>query len=340
MSVLKKTLLGLVALVVLLVLIGLFLPSTAHVERSAAIDSSPARVFALINGYRSFNKWSPWAERDPATQYVFEGPDTGVGAKMNWASENPQVGTGFQMITLSEPDSRVETHLDFGSQGTAEAFFLLEPTESGTRVTWGFDTDFGLNLVSRYLGLMFDNWIGADYEAGLANLKSMAEGLPPGDWTGLEIGVVEVEPSLIVFTATSSSWDVAAIGQAFGTAYGQIGGFIAANKLQASGQPLAITTSKSEVGWQFDAGIPIAERPAIEIDPDSPVQIRQSPGGKTVRGVSIGSYSQLSASWEKVRAWVAAHGYEEAGPLWEQYVSDPGDTPEEEMVTHLYLPVR
>jgi effector-binding domain-containing protein len=340
MSVLKKTLLGLLVLVALLVLIGLFLPSTVHVERSAVIDNSPAKVFALVNGFRSFNKWSPWAERDPATEYVFEGPDDGVGAKMSWASENPQVGTGFQQITLSEPDSRVETHLDFGPQGTAEAFFLLEPTESGTHVTWGFDTDFGFNLVSRYLGLMFDNWIGADYEAGLANLESMAESLPPGDWTGFEIEVVEVEPSVIVFAATSSSWDVAAIGQALVTAYGQIGGFIADNKLEVSGQPLAITTARSEDGWQFDAGIPIAERPAIEIDPDSPVQIGQSPAGKTVRGVSIGSYSQLSANWDKVRAWVAAHGYEEAGPLWEQYVSDPGDTPEEELITNLYFPVR
>lgn len=340
MSVLKKTLLGLAALAVLLVLIGFFLPSTAHIERSTTIDSPPAKVFALVNGYRSFNKWSPWAERDPATEYMFEGPESGVGAKMSWTSENPQVGTGFQQITVSEPESRVRTHLDFGSQGTAVAFLNLEPVESGTHVTWGFDTDFGFNLVSRYLGLMFDSWIGADYEAGLANLKVLAEGLPTADWSDVNIEIEEVEPAVIVFTPATSSWDVAEIGQAFGEAYGQIGGFLASNKLEMSGSPLAITTSRTEEGWQFDAGIPIAEMPTIEIDPDSPVQIRQSPGGKMVMGVSVGSYSDLSANWEKVRAWVAAHGYEEAGPLWEQYISDPADTPEEELITHLYMPVK
>jgi len=127
MSILKRVLLGLVVLAVVLVLIGFFLPASAHVERTTTIEASPATVFALVNGYRSFNKWSPWAERDPETEYLFEGPDSGVGAKMSWTSENPQVGTGFQEITLSEPPARVETHLDFGSQGTAEAFFAIEP---------------------------------------------------------------------------------------------------------------------------------------------------------------------------------------------------------------------
>jgi len=177
MSVLQRILLGLVVLVFLVVLVGFFLPASAHVERSTTIDAPPATIFALVNGFRSFNNWSPWAERDPQAEYLYEGPDSGVGATMRWASQNPQVGSGFQKITASEPYKRIQTHLDFGSQGTAQAFFDLQPTAAGTAVTWGFDTDFGMNLVSRYMGLMFDNWVGADYEAGLANLEILAEGL-------------------------------------------------------------------------------------------------------------------------------------------------------------------
>jgi effector-binding domain-containing protein len=339
MSVLKKILLGLVVLVLLVILVGLFLPSSAHVERSTTIDAPPATIFALLNGFRSFNKWSPWAQRDPQAEYIYEGPDSGVGATMRWASQNPQMGSGFQKITASEPYKGIQTHLDFGSQGTAQAFFDLEPAAAGTVVTWGFDTDFGVNLVSRYMGLMFDNWIGADYEAGLANLKILAEGLPKQDWTDLEIAVVDVEPAVIVYTATGSTWDPAAIGEAYAEAYRQIVSFLAANKLESSGSPLAVTTSSNEEGWQFDAGIAIDEMPAIEIDPASPIQIRQTRGAMAVRGVSVGSYADLSADWDKVRAWIAAHGYEEAGLPWEEYVSDPEDTPEEELITHLYLPV-
>jgi len=178
MSVLKRILLGLTALAAVLVLVGLFLPASAHVERSTTIDAPPATVFALVNGFRSFNRWSPWAERDPEAEYLYEGPDSGVGAKMSWTSLNPQVGTGSQVITASQPYQRVETHLDFGSQGTAEAFFNLEPAESGTTVSWGFDTDFGMNLVSRYMGLMFDSWVGADYEAIVRGEDTFEAGIP------------------------------------------------------------------------------------------------------------------------------------------------------------------
>jgi hypothetical protein len=32
-----------------------------------------------------------------------------------------------------------------------------------------------MNPMARWMGLMFDRWIGADYEAGLAKLKQVAE---------------------------------------------------------------------------------------------------------------------------------------------------------------------
>ncbi len=45
----------------------------------------------------------------------------------------------------------------------------------GTRVTWAFDTEHGMNPFKRWLGLLFDRMIGADYEKGLAKLKAMEE---------------------------------------------------------------------------------------------------------------------------------------------------------------------
>jgi hypothetical protein len=34
----------------------------------------------------------------------------------------------------------------------------------------------GVNPVGRWMGLMMDRWVGADYERGLANLKALVEG--------------------------------------------------------------------------------------------------------------------------------------------------------------------
>mgnify|MGYP001811916296 CR=1 FL=1 len=155
----------------------------------------------------------------------------------------------------------------------------------------------------------------------------------------MEIEVVEVEPAVIVFASTSSLWDAAAVSQALGEAYGLIGRFMAEHDLQPAGPPRAMTIARSDDAWEFDAGLPIAAMPELDIDPASPVQIRQTEGGRTVRGISVGPYTEVSANWEKVRAWLAAHGYEESGLPWEEYMSDPGSTPDAELITHLNMPV-
>jgi hypothetical protein len=98
---------------------------------------------------------------------------------MNWQSANPNMGTGSQTIARLEPEEAVEVDLDFGAMGPAEATIDLEPTPMGTRVTWGFSTDLGFNPIGRYMGLMFDGWIGGDYERGLTKLKAVAETASP-----------------------------------------------------------------------------------------------------------------------------------------------------------------
>jgi len=161
--------------VALLIAIAYILPGKVHVQRATVIEAPPADVFQLVNGFENFNQWSPWYERDPDGNYQIEGPATGVGARMSWASEKPDVGSGSQEIVESVEDKLVRTKLDFGDMGNADAFFKIAPEGDHTKLVWGFDTDLGLNPVSRYFGLMFDSWIGPDYEHGLAKLKTLIE---------------------------------------------------------------------------------------------------------------------------------------------------------------------
>ena len=171
-----KIVLGIVVALVLAFLIGgMLLPSGQYVERSAVINADQATVFALVSDYREFNKWSPWAERDPETEYEFSGPATGVGSTMSWRSEDPSVGNGAQEIVEYQPATMVKSKLTFeGFDTPSYATFNLEPTDDGTNVTWAFDANMD-TMLGRYMGLMMDNWVGADYERGLARLKELAE---------------------------------------------------------------------------------------------------------------------------------------------------------------------
>ena len=160
----------------LLAVVAYVLPRHVSVSRSAVIDAPPAVVFPYLNSMQKFSEWSPWQELDPEMEQSFGGPESGVGNRMEWASANRNVGSGSQEITLSEPDNRVETALDFGDMGTAMASFDLVPEGDGTEVTWGLEADMGNNPVGRWMGLMMDRWVGADYEKGLERLTGLVEG--------------------------------------------------------------------------------------------------------------------------------------------------------------------
>lgn len=171
-----KWLVGLVvALILVVVAVGFFLPRQVHVERVVVIDAPPSDIFPYVNSLKAGADWSPWLGRDPQVQLDYSGPDAGVGARLDWASDQRDVGHGSQEITLSQADARVESALDFGDMGTAMAAFALVPQGEATEVTWSLDSDMGAGPVGRWMGLMMDKWVGGDYERGLSNLKILVE---------------------------------------------------------------------------------------------------------------------------------------------------------------------
>ena len=56
--------------------------------------------------------------------------------------------------------------------------FTLAADGPATRVTRSVDMDVGNNSVGRYMALLVDRAIGADYERGLATLTAMVEKAP------------------------------------------------------------------------------------------------------------------------------------------------------------------
>lgn len=174
--VILRILAGVVVVVVVLTGAAYLLPRDVEVARSITINATAEEIFPHVNSMQKTEAWSPWLDRDPDVQLTYEGPETGVGNKLTWTSEDPQVGNGTQVIIASVENERVETDLDFGPMGTAKARFVLAAAGDATEVTWGFASDMGLNPMWRWMGLMMDRWVGGDYETGLGNLKTLVEG--------------------------------------------------------------------------------------------------------------------------------------------------------------------
>ncbi|MEW9806622.1 SRPBCC family protein [Mesorhizobium marinum] len=174
MLTLKRVLYAISAAAIVLVAGSFLLPAEAVVSRSIAIAAPPERVFAIVGDLRNFNAFSPSAQIDPDIRYAFEGTESGIGQKMVWQSDNVEVGTGAQTITLYEPPGRVEFRVISGRRDRSNTAFELAASDVGTDVTWTFRTSLK-GIPARWSGLLFEGRVGPEYEAALARLKAIAE---------------------------------------------------------------------------------------------------------------------------------------------------------------------
>ncbi|MEJ2255975.1 MAG: SRPBCC family protein [Woeseiaceae bacterium] len=333
----QKVLYGILATLVALVLIGLALPRKHSIEVSTEIDAPQATVFALVNDFRRYSLWAPWAETDPNARFIYAGDIRGEGATVTW--DGAIIGSGTQTITESRPFEYVGIVINAGEAGEARSWFRLTPGTGTTIVHWGFEADHGLNVVGRYFASMLGSVVARDYEAGLANLKNVAESLPAADFSDLEIEHLVVEPTDIAYLSTRSRPEPGAISEAMGEAYFEILRFIDVNGLQDAGAPLSISRTFSGSQMLFDAAIPVRGITA-DTPRDGPgVKIGKTYGGPVVRVRHVGSYRDLAVTHRKIDAFLAALGIEKNGAAWESYVSDPAQVAEEELLTYVYYPV-
>jgi len=341
MRLLKNLLLAIVAVVIVFAVVGALLPRTVHIERTIDIDAPPVIVYTLVEGFARFNDWSPWADIDPeGTEYTYSGPATGVGARMSWSSDNPRVGVGSQEIVGAEPYRRVDTRLDFGPQGTAQAFVQLDPLDTGTRTTWGFETDFGWNLVGRYLGFfMFDAALGGDYERGLENLKRLAESLPPADWSDLEIEIVTPDARPLAFSAGSCPSEPEYIAEAVESAFVAVGRYLRRAGLEPSGPPMVITRERTADTFSFEAGVPYTGKPSRPPRASEDVALGSTPDTAAVTTVHPGPRGDLPDTYAKLEAWAAARGRTLGPGNWELLLEDPDAAPDTEPRIQVFIPI-
>ena len=123
---------GAVALV--LVLVGLVLPSGFAVERSIVIDAPARTIYDYVVEPKQWTRWSVWTKRDPDMRITYSGPPFGIGAKWSWVSKSE--GTGSMQFTKVEPDKRVEYSLFFPDFGMRrwEAFGCAKLVVTGPQL--------------------------------------------------------------------------------------------------------------------------------------------------------------------------------------------------------------
>ena len=174
LKVLKWFVIILVGLVAVLVLGGYLLSPKFTVTRGTTVAAPAEKVYALIADPREWKRWTVWNARDPAMQVTYSGPPTGAGA--GWAWQSKTEGDGKMRFTAAEPNRRLAYDLYFPDFDTTSTGALeLANDGAKTQVTWIMNGDMGGNPLFRWMALLGDKMVGPDFEAGLTNLKALAE---------------------------------------------------------------------------------------------------------------------------------------------------------------------
>lgn len=151
-------------------------PDTFRVQRATAIKAPPETIFPLINDFHAWEAWSPYEKKDPGMKRTLSGAATGKGAIYEWDGDS-NVGAGRMEITRSSPSSKVALNLDMIKPLTAHNVveFTLKPEGDATTVTWSMKGDAPYFAKVVHVFFDMDSMVGTDFEAGLANLKALAE---------------------------------------------------------------------------------------------------------------------------------------------------------------------
>ena len=178
MTLLKRILLVLLAIVALMLILALFVKKEYAVERQIAINKPRQVVFDYIKMLKNQDNYSKWNMTDPNKTSEFKGTDGTVGFVYAWDSKMKNVGKGEQEIKNIVDGERIDMELRFKKpfEATDNAYLMTESVDSNqTTVKWGFNgkMNYPMNLMLMFMNM--DEMLGKDMAEGLNNLKGVME---------------------------------------------------------------------------------------------------------------------------------------------------------------------
>jgi effector-binding domain-containing protein len=132
--------------------------------------------------------------------------------------------------------------------------------------------------------------------------------------------------------------EAAAVGRAVREGMAVLMETVARAGVTPAGPPFLVTNGEMDdpAGLDLELGVPVAEPFAAE----GGVVEGVLRGGRVASTIHVGSYRTIGEAYAALTAWITEQGREIAGPPVEIYVSDPAETPAEELRTEVRFPVR
>lgn len=339
MTRLIEILISLAIVAALFLIVGIALPSSRHLQHSVETNRKMTIVFDTLNSMRRFKDWNVLVLKDPQMKLTLSGPDSGVGARLDYDSKEKGLRQGSWEITASEPGKKVAyaiTDIEPGRNKRSQ--FTLKPTGRGGRnveISQTYDVDYGWNLIGRYAGLYVSSSVGEDMKMSLGRLTNMLAAVPNFDYAELSKDDPAKAPKVVERPAENLLVVTAAVERSNEKVMGQMNSNIewikkvmAANGLEADGPVRIITNEFGAEMYSFDVAQPVrkigATGPATKLDIkvegpvtavfNEPAKVAMVPGFK-------GHMANLTKVRDALRGWAMTHGYETVERPYEAWKS-------------------
>ena len=140
-----------------------------------------------------------------------------------------------------------------------------------------------------------------------------------------------------VYVEGRSSMAPADISREMGSAFRTAWEAMQAAGIPPGGPALSVYHDYDPEEMRFRAGfvVNVADAPKAE----APLRADMLPAGEVLHFTHRGPYATLRDDYEKMMKHLSETGQAPGAPSWELYLNDPSDTPAEDLVTEVYVPL-
>jgi effector-binding domain-containing protein len=157
---------------------------------------------------------------------------------------------------------------------------------------------------------------------------------PPGVPSDASAVTLELTPRPVAYLRASAEW-----ADGFKAILGEIAKVDEAIKkagLTQAGHPLAVFLETDDKSFQFEAMVPIAEKPEASELSDG-VKIGESPSGRAIKFLHRGAYDDIDSTYDLITAFLDEKGLESQNRFVEEYLTNTTEPDDANLETDIYV---
>ena len=307
-----------------------------HIAKSIEIAAPPERVFECVADYGTWTTWSPWLIAEPTAKVTVSKPSNAIGSTYAWVGD--VTGEGILEHKRLEPGRLMVDELRFIKpfKSTNTTSFELKPTAKGTHLTWSMDSSMPWFLF--WMIPMMKTFIGMDYSRGLAMIKDLLENGKINSKV-IQHGVENMNGFKMAGIARVCK--VEETGKSMSAAFGEAQREFSRLGLPTDKGMISVYTKfKIKQGeFHYVSGFIIPE--STTIPAGSALTTWSMPTSKVFRIEHIGPYKHLGNGWSVANMQCRGKKLKQQKyGTFEIYRNNPDTTPEHEIKTDIYLPLK